>query len=117
MSRIGFNSEQTKKDIAALKKEKSVMFTGQLNRTNPNGLKFVLDGMIPGITVIRFGQKSISVPYHIDDVSQWWFNWQIKGNYIQVAFSEFTPSEREFIMTGITPQEWNELFDEVEEEN
>lgn len=32
------------------------------------------------------------------------------GNLIQDAFPNLTPGEREFIMTGITPQEWDEMF-------
>lgn len=34
------------------------------------------------------------------------------GEYVQVAFPNLTASEREFIMTGITPTEWGEVFGE-----
>ena len=33
--------------------------------------------------------------------------WQ-QGKLIQYAMPNLTPSEREFIMTGITPDEWKE---------
>ena len=32
------------------------------------------------------------------------------GPVIQEAFPHLTPSEREFLMTGITPKEWTNLF-------
>ena len=31
------------------------------------------------------------------------------GELIQVACPQLTPDEREFIMTGITPEEWEKL--------
>ena len=34
----------------------------------------------------------------------------MKGYLIQDAFPFLTPDEREFLMTGITPVEWAELF-------
>lgn len=34
--------------------------------------------------------------------------------YIQDIFPNLTASEREFILTGITPEEWDECFKEIE---
>ncbi len=34
------------------------------------------------------------------------------GEFAQVAFSNLSAPEREFIMTGITPKEWDEVFGE-----
>lgn len=34
------------------------------------------------------------------------------GGLIQDVFPELTPDERAFIMTGITPDEWEDMFDE-----
>lgn len=42
--------------------------------------------------------------------------WQA-GEYAQVAFSNLTARQREFIMTGITEQEWNDTFPEEDEED
>jgi hypothetical protein len=36
--------------------------------------------------------------------------WSIGGKMIQEAMSNISPDEREFIKTGITPAEWDELF-------
>ena len=38
------------------------------------------------------------------------------GEYVQVAFSNLSAGEREFIMTGITPKEWEEMFGGMDEE-
>ena len=35
---------------------------------------------------------------------------------VQDAFPDMSPEDREFLMTGITPQEWKELFDDPENE-
>lgn len=33
-----------------------------------------------------------------------------EGKLIQDAFPYLSPDEREFLMTGLTPQEWEDLF-------
>lgn len=42
-------------------------------------------------------------------------NWE-NGMHIQDAMPNIPAEEREFIISGITPQEWNELFGENEDE-
>lgn len=39
--------------------------------------------------------------------------WQ-KGEHIQNVMPEIPAEHREFIMTGITPNQWNELFGDKE---
>ena len=41
--------------------------------------------------------------------------WQ-NGVLIQDAMPKLSPSDREFIMTGTTPEDWNQMFPEEEEE-
>ncbi len=36
------------------------------------------------------------------------------GLLVQYAFPRLSPDEREFILTGITPKEWKEVFSETE---
>lgn len=36
--------------------------------------------------------------------------WSIGGVLIQDAFPMLTPAQREFIKTGITPDEWDAMF-------
>lgn len=38
------------------------------------------------------------------------------GGYVQDVFAHLSAPEREFIMTGITPQEWEETFGKDEDE-
>ena len=38
------------------------------------------------------------------------------GVHIQVAMPQLNAEEREFVKTGMTPTEWNELFGEDEDE-
>ena len=35
-----------------------------------------------------------------------------EGALIQIAMPHLTPDEREFVMSGITPEEWAETFGE-----
>lgn len=71
------------------------------------GLRFVLlrEG---NKTRIRQGPNSIVVDHDFDDVLSRWFKWQMQGSYIQDAFDIFTPDEREFLLTGFTPEEFDE---------
>lgn len=34
----------------------------------------------------------------------------ISGSFVQDAFPTLTPNQREFILTGTTPEEWDRLF-------
>jgi hypothetical protein len=39
-------------------------------------------------------------------------NYYVKGMLLQNAFPNLLPSQREFIKTGITSKEWDEIFGE-----
>jgi hypothetical protein len=41
--------------------------------------------------------------------------WQ-GGTHIQFAMPQIGPGEREFLMTGVTPEEWDAMFPEEEED-
>lgn len=38
--------------------------------------------------------------------------WQASGDYIQNALPHLTADQREFLLTGATPKEWNDAFGE-----
>lgn len=40
-------------------------------------------------------------------------SWE-RGELIQDAMPNLTPAEREFIKTGVTPDEWDEIFGDDE---
>lgn len=49
--------------------------------------------------------NSMVITMNIDDYEAWQ-----DGQLIQVALPYLTADEREFLMTGITPEEWEEAF-------
>ena len=50
--------------------------------------------------------NSIFIPnLCVDSVDSW-----LNGEKIQDALSYLSPAQREFIKTGITPEEWTEIF-------
>jgi hypothetical protein len=44
------------------------------------------------------------------DVSEKQITLWMEGGLIQEVMPNLSPDEREFLMTGITPAEWNEAF-------
>lgn len=65
-------------------------------------------------TVIRTSQltghtASMELDITDDEYSAW-----TSGTLIQDAFPRLSAEEREFVKTGITPEEWSELFGEIE---
>lgn len=47
------------------------------------------------------------LPITEDQIESW-----VQGMLAQNAFPHLTPSEREFIMTGIVDEEWENTFDD-----
>lgn len=88
----------------------------KMNRVNKAGYQYFLSEIFsPEKEVeIRRGEKYIVVKADIRDLSQSWYNWQMQGYTIQDAFPYLSASEREFIITGITPDEWEIMFAEPE---
>lgn len=88
-----------------------------LTRRNKLGLTYVITSE-PDSSKTRIQKylenKHIIVDMPIEIVIQCWYNWMMKGEFIQDAFGTLSNSEREFIMTGITDTEWNEIFSEEE---
>lgn len=34
----------------------------------------------------------------------------LNGEFVQIAFPQLTPEQREFILTGVTNEEWNDVY-------
>jgi uncharacterized protein (DUF779 family) len=47
----------------------------------------------------------------LDITEEQYFSWK-NGELVQNVFPHLNSEEREFIVSGITPQEWKELFGE-----
>lgn len=94
-----------------------------MTRQNIIGLSYYISGDDKSTTIeladpktVPHNAKSITVNASFDSINQSWYNWQNGGQLIQKAFSYLNADEREFLMTGITSSEWDELFP-VEEDN
>jgi hypothetical protein len=88
-----------------------------LNRINPIGLRYIIyTDNDPNKTVISQGGKRIIVDCSLEEISERWYNWQMKGQLIQNAFSNLNNEQREFLITGITPAEWDETFKDEQED-
>jgi hypothetical protein len=86
-----------------------------LQRTSPRGLEFHLQWIADDTTRVRLKNKVLDVKASLNTMSQAWYLWQMKGQHIQSAFHFLRPDEREFLITGITPAEWKEMFKGAEE--
>ena len=67
-----------------------------------SGIERTID--IPGVTQERLDQC-------------WSQNGTRTGKHIQEVFPELSPDQREFMMTGITAEEWEEAFGGSDEED
>lgn len=55
-------------------------------------------------------QRTKDIPVTEDQITEW-----KSGTHIQRAMPNLSDDDREFIMTGIVPEEWNEMFPPEEE--
>lgn len=54
-------------------------------------------------------EHTLEIPVKQSQLDAWH-----NGAFIQVAMPDVSAEHREFIMTGITPDEWNAIFGEEE---
>lgn len=53
--------------------------------------------------------RTLDIPVTYDQLYEW-----ERGTLIQNAMPNLTPDQREFLMTGITAEEWDEMFERDE---
>jgi len=58
-------------------------------------------------SLISGNTNTMSLPITEEQYNAW-----EQGTLVQVAMPHLSPDEREFVMTGITPEEWTETFGE-----
>jgi hypothetical protein len=87
-------------------------------RISPKGLEFNITELPEGKLEIRLAgtSKLIIVEMKLETFSAAFYQWQMKGLFIQDAFKTLNNEEREFLITGITPTEWKELFPPEEDD-
>lgn len=83
-----------------------------ITRTNGKGMLFIISAppTVLNRTTISHAGKKIEVEHPFDLVNQAWYNWQMKGQLIQVAFPFLNVDEREFLITGMTTADWDKVF-------
>ena len=64
--------------------------------------------LVERTSVISGQVNMMSLPITVDQLE----NYYLKGMLLQDAFPNLSPSQREFIKTGITSKEWDNLFGE-----
>jgi hypothetical protein len=60
-------------------------------------------------SMISGKSHTMDIPLDGQELNQCYNKWEA-GALIQDAFPTLSPELREFIKTGITPEEWDELF-------
>ena len=70
----------------------------------PTQIEITRRSQLSGIT------RTMSLPVTHDQLAAW-----RAGALAQNVFTNLTPSQREFVMTGITDEEWQEAFGGEEE--
>lgn len=83
-----------------------------LNRINPQGFPYKLEKISVTETKVSTRGKSIIVNCPTEEMSQRWFGWAHLGEFVQIAFDNLNADEREFLISGITSNEWDKLFPE-----
>lgn len=69
-------------------------------------MKVTRTSMLTGV------QRTREIPMTKDQ----YIEWAERGGLIQEVFPELSPDDREFLMTGITPREWEEVFGDEDED-
>jgi len=62
--------------------------------------------LIHKVSPISNKLNSMEIDVHSSQI----YDWEVEGVLIQYAMPNITAGERLFIKTGITPQEWADIF-------
>jgi len=68
-------------------------------------MKITRKSMLTGLT------HTLDIPVTEEQIADWQ-----AGSFIQDAMPDISPDDREFIMNGVTPQEWDLAFGKEEKE-
>lgn len=80
---------------------------------NRAGLRYIIEGNNEQTTIsIPSEGKAITVNRGVFIILRSWAIWVETNELVQEAFPYMTPSEREFLISGTTGEEWEEMFGE-----
>jgi hypothetical protein len=80
-------------------------------RHNRLGHKFEISAVNETTTEVKLPHHSIKVPMPLLALLSAWDKWQA-GAYVQDAFRGLSADDREFFMTGIDAETWDNMFPE-----
>ncbi len=88
--------------------------TIEFMRENRLGMKYLIREISHKETVIQIKgtEKAILVKVPVPVVLASWYKWQVLDLRIQEAFTCLNDDEREFILSGLTSQDWDKMFPE-----
>jgi hypothetical protein len=82
----------------------------EINRQNRFGLDYTISEVDSHEVLVKCEQGEMRFDASFEQMNQGWYRWMVQGNMIQDAFPFLSSGEREFLMTGITPKEWDKIF-------
>lgn len=73
-------------------------------------------------SVLDNGNISVRCPhcnnsYEVPITEAEFLNWDFQTTYVQDAFPQLPPEQREQLVTGICPECWNQIFPEEDEDD
>lgn len=85
-------------------------------RENRLGMKYLIQEISPKEVICQlYGtEKSFIFKVPMQVMLAAWYKWQILDLRIQEAFSFLNDDEREFILSGLLPEDWKKIFPEEE---
>lgn len=86
--------------------------TVEFMRENRLGMKYLIREVSRKEIVIQLKgtDKAILVNNFMQVILAGWYKWQVLDQRIQEAFAFLNDDEREFILSGLMPDEWNKIF-------
>jgi hypothetical protein len=91
--------------------------TVEFQRENRLGIKYLIREVSYKEIVVQIKgtEKAMLIKVPMQQFLAGWFKWQINGDFIQDAFHFLNEDEREFILTGLMPGDWEKIFENLEE--
>jgi hypothetical protein len=81
-----------------------------IERKNRFGMEFTITETGPMTVNVKHVDDTVEFHASMSQMENGWYKWLVHGFMVQDAFQFLSSSEREFIMSGITPTEWNRMF-------
>jgi hypothetical protein len=67
--------------------------------------------LIERVSPLTGKKNTMRIPVTQEEIDYW----HVSGRSVQSVFPDLTADQREFLMTGLTPEDWDEMFNEDRE--